>query len=197
MKDRHALLFLPPPSVSHAVCPPSEIHSALRPTLLRLFSVKRKKFSPAPFICLSCASVALIEGVWCLVSCLRRPVGVQVMALQLEEVRLRLAEKRIDLTMTEKAIDHVVQEAFDPSFGARPLKRYLERHIVSELSIKLLKGSLFSIPRDSQLLPFLSFLSFSRSLSLALLGVAIPLQHVLVSSGHSTSQQGRPRSALA
>ncbi|PHJ15083.1 heat shock [Cystoisospora suis] len=66
----------------------------------------------------------------------------QVMSLQQEEVKLRLAEKRIDLHMTEKAVDHVVQEAFDPSYGARPLKRYIERHIVSQLSIKLLKGEI-------------------------------------------------------
>ncbi|CBZ53048.1 hypothetical protein NCLIV_028370 [Neospora caninum Liverpool] len=66
----------------------------------------------------------------------------QVMNLQMEEVRERLAEKRIELTLTDRATDHVVHEAFDPAYGARPLKRFVERHIVSDLSLKLLKGEI-------------------------------------------------------
>lgn len=66
---------------------------------------------------------------------------MQVMRLQVEEVRHRLREKRIDLQLTDRALEHALEEAFDPAFGARPLKRYLEKHIVSELSVMLLSGS--------------------------------------------------------
>ncbi|KFG65066.1 putative heat shock protein 101, partial [Toxoplasma gondii RUB] len=68
----------------------------------------------------------------------------QVMKLQMQEVRERLAEKRIELTMTNRAADHIVKEAFDPAYGARPLKRFIERHVVSDLSLKLLKGEIFA-----------------------------------------------------
>lgn len=66
----------------------------------------------------------------------------EVMRLQVEEVRHRLREKRIDLQLTDAALQHALEEAFDPAFGARPLKRYLEKHIVSELSVMILGGEL-------------------------------------------------------
>lgn len=62
------------------------------------------------------------------------------MSLQVEEVKKRLAEKRIELTLTDAALQHALDEAYDPAFGARPLKRFLERHVVSELSIMILEG---------------------------------------------------------
>ncbi|CDI84889.1 heat shock protein, putative [Eimeria praecox] len=68
----------------------------------------------------------------------------EVMRLQVEEVRQRLREKRIDLQLTDRALEHALEEAFDPAFGARPLKRYLEKHIVSDLSVMLLSGELGS-----------------------------------------------------
>ena len=66
------------------------------------------------------------------------------MRLQVDEVRQRLREKRIDLRLTDLALEHALEEAFDPAFGARPLKRYLEKHIVSDLSVMILNGSLRS-----------------------------------------------------
>ncbi|CDJ39210.1 heat shock protein, putative [Eimeria tenella] len=66
----------------------------------------------------------------------------EVMRLQVDEVRQRLREKRIDLQLTDRALEHALEEAFDPAFGARPLKRYLEKHIVSDLSVMLLNGDL-------------------------------------------------------
>ncbi|KAL8448977.1 hypothetical protein Emed_003329 [Eimeria media] len=66
----------------------------------------------------------------------------RVMRLQVDEIRHRLREKRIDLQLTDAAIQHCLEEAFDPAFGARPLKRYLEKHIVSQLSVMILNGDL-------------------------------------------------------
>ncbi|OEH76813.1 heat shock protein [Cyclospora cayetanensis] len=65
-----------------------------------------------------------------------------VMRLQVDEVRLRLREKRIALELTDTALRHSLEEAFDPAFGARPLKRYLEKHIVSDLSVMILNVQL-------------------------------------------------------
>ncbi|CEM08347.1 unnamed protein product [Vitrella brassicaformis CCMP3155] len=65
-----------------------------------------------------------------------------VVRLQLAEVRERLAEKRIDISLSAKAIQHVLDEAYDPAFGARPLKRYIEKHLVSRLSRMVLADQL-------------------------------------------------------
>merc|ERR1712070_1049538 len=46
------------------------------------------------------------------------------------------------MNITDAVVDHVLQEAHDPDMGARPLKRYLERHLVSRLSTLILKDEL-------------------------------------------------------
>jgi ATP-dependent Clp protease ATP-binding subunit ClpB len=66
----------------------------------------------------------------------------QVVRLQLSDVLKRLEELDVTMTITDAAIDHALQEAHDPQMGARPLKRYLERHLVSRLSTLILKDEL-------------------------------------------------------
>jgi len=66
----------------------------------------------------------------------------QVVRLQLSDVLKRLEELDVTMTITDAAIDHVLQEAHDPLMGARPLKRYLERHLVSRLSTLILNDDL-------------------------------------------------------
>jgi C-terminal, D2-small domain, of ClpB protein len=44
--------------------------------------------------------------------------------------------------MTDAALDHVVKAAYDPQFGARPLRRWLEHHVVTELSRMIVAGDL-------------------------------------------------------
>merc|ERR1711907_815021 len=58
----------------------------------------------------------------------------RVVRLQLSDVLKRLEELDVSMTITDAAVDHVLQEAHDPLMGARPLKRYLERNLVSRLS---------------------------------------------------------------
>merc|ERR1712014_53025 len=48
------------------------------------------------------------------------------------------------LSMTSAAIDHALSEAYDPELGARPLRRYLEKHVVSALSKCIISGELAS-----------------------------------------------------
>ncbi|CAE8639141.1 unnamed protein product, partial [Polarella glacialis] len=66
----------------------------------------------------------------------------QVVRLQLVDVLQRLEELDVSMQITDAAVDHVLQEAHDPEMGARPLKRYLERHLVSRLSTMILKDEL-------------------------------------------------------
>jgi ATP-dependent Clp protease ATP-binding subunit ClpA len=51
-----------------------------------------------------------------------------------------LAEREIRLTLTDRARDALADEGFDPHFGARPLKRTLQRRVQNPLAMKLLKG---------------------------------------------------------
>merc|ERR1712048_574368 len=65
-----------------------------------------------------------------------------VVRLQLHDVSKRLGELDIEMTITDAAIDHALTEAYDPELGARPLRRYLEKHIVSALSRQIIAGNL-------------------------------------------------------
>lgn len=64
----------------------------------------------------------------------------KIILIQLNEVGKRLKERGISLELTTKALDYLVEVGFDPQFGARPLKRALQRHILNPLSVKILAG---------------------------------------------------------
>jgi len=66
----------------------------------------------------------------------------KIVDLLLDLLRLRLAEKRITLTLTDAAREHIGREGYDPVYGARPLKRYLQREVETRLSRKLLAGEI-------------------------------------------------------
>jgi len=73
---------------------------------------------------------------------LARQALQSVVRLQLSDVSKRLSELDIRMTITDAAIDHVLTEAYDPELGARPLRRYLEKHVVSALSRQVVAGNL-------------------------------------------------------
>jgi ATP-dependent Clp protease ATP-binding subunit ClpA len=58
----------------------------------------------------------------------------------MKEVQERLKERGLQVELTEKARLWLANEGFDPAFGARPLKRALQKHIESPLSVDLLSG---------------------------------------------------------
>jgi len=66
-------------------------------------------------------------------------IGV-IVELQLEIVRARLAERKIDLVVTPTAVERVAMEGFDPVYGARPLKRVIQREIVDRVAKALISG---------------------------------------------------------
>jgi len=65
----------------------------------------------------------------------------QIVALQLELLTQRLAERRLSLDVSEAALDFIVDHGFDPVYGARPMKRAIQRYIQDPLAIKILEGS--------------------------------------------------------
>jgi len=58
--------------------------------------------------------------------------------LLLRDVRERLAERHVGLELTEAAKAELVREGFDPVFGARPLRRTIERRVANPLSRRIL-----------------------------------------------------------
>ncbi|KAJ1936854.1 hypothetical protein FBU59_004925, partial [Linderina macrospora] len=65
-----------------------------------------------------------------------------VVRLQLSQIESRLAERDISLTMDDEAISHVLQESYDPLYGARPIRRFLEKNLVTAISKEIIRGSL-------------------------------------------------------
>jgi|RhiMethySRZTD1v2_1073278.scaffolds.fasta_scaffold35896_6 ATP-dependent Clp protease ATP-binding subunit ClpB len=64
----------------------------------------------------------------------------EIVELQLERLRARLGERGIELELTETAKEAVAEAGWDPTYGARPLKRALQRLVENPLAMRLLEG---------------------------------------------------------
>ena len=64
----------------------------------------------------------------------------RIVDLQMQEIRSRLSEQGIAVELTEAARKWLAREGFDPAFGARPLRRALQKHVESPLSVMILEG---------------------------------------------------------
>ena len=64
----------------------------------------------------------------------------EIVALQMHEIDQRLAEHGLEVELTTKARQWLADQGYDPNFGARPLKRILQKHVESPLSVSLLSG---------------------------------------------------------
>jgi ATP-dependent Clp protease ATP-binding subunit ClpC len=65
----------------------------------------------------------------------------QILDIQLAEIQQRMAEHEMILEVLNSARDHLAKEGFDVKFGARPLRRVLQREIEDPLSLEILKGN--------------------------------------------------------
>ncbi len=63
-----------------------------------------------------------------------------IVDIQLEHLRRRLADRRIDLDVTDAAMAALAEAGFDPAFGARPLKRVIQREIGDQAAVLILEG---------------------------------------------------------
>lgn len=66
----------------------------------------------------------------------------QIVTLMANELRNRLKEQDIDFSLTDAAKAYLAKEGFDPTYGARPLRRAIQKHIEDRLSEELLKGTI-------------------------------------------------------
>jgi ATP-dependent Clp protease ATP-binding subunit ClpB len=64
----------------------------------------------------------------------------RIVTLLLADINRRLADKRVTVTLDQKAQEWVAEKGYDPVFGARPLKRFLQRHLETRLARALISG---------------------------------------------------------
>ena len=66
----------------------------------------------------------------------------KIIDLILNELRMRLQERGIGLDITEKAKDVILERSYSPADGARPLKRYIQKIVETELGRKIISGEI-------------------------------------------------------
>jgi ATP-dependent Clp protease ATP-binding subunit ClpB len=66
----------------------------------------------------------------------------RIIDIQINLLRKRLSEAKISLELTDRALEFLADTGFDPVYGARPLKRAIQRHVQDPLSMKILDGSI-------------------------------------------------------
>lgn len=64
-----------------------------------------------------------------------------IVTLMLDQLQRRLKDQDIDLSLTDKAVEKIAHDGFDPEYGARPLRRSIQKNIEDLLSEELLKGN--------------------------------------------------------
>ena len=70
----------------------------------------------------------------------KKQIG-EIVRLLAKDLTKRLLEKQIKLTLSDKAVAYIVENGYDANFGARPLKRYLQRKLETVIAKKLLEGA--------------------------------------------------------
>ena len=73
---------------------------------------------------------------------LKRAQIASIVEIQLGELRKRLAEQEIEITLTDEAMEKLAEEGWDPAFGARPLKRVIQRRLENPLAAEILAGDI-------------------------------------------------------
>jgi ATP-dependent Clp protease ATP-binding subunit ClpB len=66
----------------------------------------------------------------------------EIVQIQLNQLTVLLAEKEIKLVVTKEAFEYIARIGYDPFFGARPIKRVIQKQVLNELSKALLNGSI-------------------------------------------------------
>ncbi len=72
---------------------------------------------------------------------LNKELLVKIVDIELEKMKKYLKEKRIDIVLSEKAKAHLAETGYDQLYGARPLKRAIQKEILNPLATKLLDGT--------------------------------------------------------
>ena len=94
----------------------------------------------------SCANISVRNSstAWTKSSCstLSEKHLKQIVEIQLQRLRRRLAERRVTIELSEAAKRHIVKVGYDPTYGARPLKRTIQKELETPLGRKILAGDI-------------------------------------------------------
>ncbi|PAB59249.1 ATP-dependent chaperone ClpB [Anaeromicrobium sediminis] len=67
---------------------------------------------------------------------------IKIIELSLEDIQRRLDDRNIKLALTDEGKKHIGENAYSPIYGARPVKRYLQKYVETELGKKIIKGDI-------------------------------------------------------
>ena len=73
---------------------------------------------------------------------LKRNEILQIVSIQLNKLRKTMHEKGINLVIKDEAVQWIAETGYDPFFGARPVKRIIQKEVLNELSKALLSGKI-------------------------------------------------------
>ncbi|AFS79339.1 chaperone protein ClpB [Gottschalkia acidurici 9a] len=75
-----------------------------------------------------------------------KPLGKEsiykIIDLLLDDIRARLSDRNIQIELTELAKEYILKDAYSPTYGARPIKRYIQRFVETELGKMIIKGDI-------------------------------------------------------
>lgn len=66
----------------------------------------------------------------------------EIVVLQIDRLKAQLKEKDIEIEFTGRAIDYLAEQGYEPALGARPVKRAIQRLVINELSLELIRGNI-------------------------------------------------------
>ena len=66
----------------------------------------------------------------------------QIISLSLKSLEKRLADRDISLVLSDEGRDFIAKEAYDPNYGARPVNRYIQKYIETELAARIIRGDI-------------------------------------------------------
>lgn len=75
---------------------------------------------------------------------LKKEELAEIVGKMAEQLTKRLAEQHIELELTPAALDKIAEEGYDPEYGARPIRRALQKHVEDRLSEEILKGEVLT-----------------------------------------------------
>ena len=67
----------------------------------------------------------------------------KIIGLQFDQIRKRVEDRNIDLKLTDSGRDYIAEEAYDPEYGARPVKRYLQKYVENKLAEMIIRGEVY------------------------------------------------------
>jgi ATP-dependent Clp protease ATP-binding subunit ClpC len=71
---------------------------------------------------------------------LRREDLEKIIEIELKELKTRLKEKKIEISMSSEVLKFLIDKGYDPTYGARPLKRTIQRYVENVLAEEILSG---------------------------------------------------------